>query len=126
MKIYEVAVFLIAVNFMFAIVGELGLFRTAVSNELEDKLTEDIIKTSPQEAREGVWFGEKIMEYITYIADAISLFLNLIYNTTFGLPRLLGNAPFNFPSILVNTLIAFQVVIYGVGVLSFLRGMTIK
>lgn len=124
MEMYQVAVFLIILNFGFAWVSATGITETGYPNELSTRINEDLITdTIGTGEGGGTWFGEEVLNYASFIADGIYLFITIIYDTTMGLPRMLASSPFNFPPIIVNTLIAFQVIIYGAGIMSFARGV---
>lgn len=126
MEMYKFAVFLLVLNFALGLTSILGLTSTTYSNYLEDKINRSMLTDTLEESSgESQSFVENAWDTLAYTSGAIGLFFELLYHTTMSLPDMLANEPFDLPTEIVNMFIVFQVVIYGVGIAGFMRGVLI-
>ena len=132
MEIYKLAMFIFILNFTTSLLSPLNIVTTTPDNYFlngtSSKITDNDIKTVLEQQGSG---GDKpvlgeLIDTGQYLSAAISLFFKMLYYTTMGLPNMLSSEPFNFPPMIVLFIITTQVIIYGVGIASFLRGVVIK
>lgn len=121
----KIAIFVILINLMCGVVNTTGVFTTASSNNLENKITEsDITKTLNASSESESNFIADTWSSTQYLTGAINLFAKF-YQWTFGLPEMFKSSPFDWPDSICNTLLVLQVVIYTAGLFEALRGVNI-
>lgn len=126
MKVYEIALGLILINFSFGIITALDITRTSFPNDLADKLNESLIMDSVEGSQETLSLTDQLLDYYTFTADAFKLFFTIVYDLTLGIPNALASPPFSFPPVLVNTLRAGCIFVYALGIISMFRGMEVR
>lgn len=120
------SVFLLLLNFSFGLTAVMNLADTEYSNYMEEKINESLVEDVLGSASTGgSSFVDTIFTSTVYVAKAVGLFFQFLYDTTMGLPQMLSSPPFSFPATITATIVALQVVIYAVGIASFLRGFAI-
>jgi len=119
------SVFLLLLNFSFGLTSVMGLADTEYSNYMEGKINETLVEDSLAATGDTTSFVESVFESTAYVATAVSLFFQFLYQTTMGLPHMLSSPPFSFPPIITTMIVALQAVVYAVGIASFLRGFKI-
>lgn len=126
MEMYKFAVFFIVINFVCGWFGVMDLTATDYDNYMANRINESNLVNQLQTESDAELGGDSIWDIAVYTASSVNLVLEMLYHTTMGLPNMLSNPPFDFPSEIVISIVAFQVIIYGVGLASFFRGVMIK
>ena len=127
MEMYKLAVFLILINFSLGWGTSMNIMATKYDNYLANKINESEVNDALSVSEGGTTsFVETVFESTTYVAGAVSLFFKMLYYTSMGLPSMLASEPFGFPRIIIDTITALQVIIYGIGIATFLRGVGVK
>lgn len=121
MDYIQLAGLIIVINLSFAIIDTTNIFTTSAENTLEDKISDNLIVqvlsgSETVEVGSIIWSGDK------YLTAAIDLFV-VFFQMTMHIPKMLGSAPFNWPTPIVTMVTTIQVIVYALGIAHFLRGI---
>jgi len=129
MEMYKLAMLILCMNMAFGWAGMLGLTATTADNyfinSTSSRLGTSDISGVLGESDSTIDFGSS-GDAETFWFGAFGLFLRMLYYTTMGLPQMLSSEPFDFPDYFVLMIVTIQVVIYGIGLAAFIRGVALK
>jgi len=116
MKLYKIAMFVFSFNASLALLNSLNLFDVQMAGQLANISAQNITEQVLQSA------GPTLLGFNPFAVFGI--FVNVIYNSTVGLPGLLMNL--GVPTEVATIVGAFVNLLYAVAVIEFIAGRSFK